>query len=177
MKSLKKIKPRKPLNETVIDVNCGLNAEQILERKEKNYVNNVKIGTSKSILSIILSNTCSFFNFLCILIFIWILSIAKDFNDLKNCTFMVIIFINIAIGIIQEIRAKMTMDKLSLMTSPKTRVLREGEEKEIHVNEILKDDIMILSNGNQISSDAILIEGNVEVNESQIGRASCRERV
>ncbi len=168
MKSLKKIKPRKPLNETVIDVNCGLNAEQILERKEKNYVNNVKIGTSKSILSIILSNTCSFFNFLCILIFIWILSIAKDFNDLKNCTFMVIIFINIAIGIIQEIRAKMTMDKLSLMTSPKTRVLREGEEKEIHVNEILKDDIMILSNGNQISSDAILIEGNVEVNESLV---------
>lgn len=166
MKSLRRITTRKPLENTDIDTVNGLNSKQIAERIEKKYVNDVKIGTSKSVWAIILSNTCSFFNLLCILIFIWILTIAKDFNDLKNCTFMVIIFINIAIGIIQELKAKHTMDKLSLLSSPKINVIREGKSQEIRVNEILKDDIMLLGAGNQVCSDSVIIEGNVEVNES-----------
>ena len=168
MRNIKKKKERASLVATDIDVNNGLNADEIADRKAKKYVNDVKIGTSKSVLNIILSNTCSFFNFICILIFIWILTIAKDFNDLKNCTFMVIIFINILIGIVQELRAKYIMDKLSLLSSPKIKVMRCGSAQDIEVNEILLDDIMLLDAGNQICSDSVILDGDVEINESLI---------
>ena len=161
-------KTRQPLDKGVVDINRGLSQKQVDERINKKYVNDVKIGTSKSVTSIIISNTCSLFNLMCILIFIWILTIAKDFNDVKNCTFMVIIFINITIGIVQELRAKRTMDKLSLLSSPKIKVLRSGKEQDIHVNEILMDDIMLLDAGNQVCSDSEILEGSVEVNESLI---------
>lgn len=159
-------KERAPLSESVIDLQSGLNSEQIAERKNKNYVNNVKIGTSKSYYAIFASNIFTFFNMVCLLVFIWLCSVVESINDIKNLTFMVIILANLLIGIIQEIRAKKTMDKLSLINSPEVKVIRENSEKIIRLNEILLNEVLKLSNGSQVSSDCIIREGNVEVNEA-----------
>lgn len=162
----KRIKVRQPLNKNSVDINYGLNDSQINERQLKGYVNNVKIGSSKSYFSIIIGNMFSFFNILCFCIFLWLITVTEDINGAKNLTFMVIITANILIGIIQEIKAKLTMDKLSLLSSPNIRVRRNGEESEIKLNSILLGDIMLLEAGAQVCSDCIIKEGEVEVNES-----------
>lgn len=159
-------KIREPLAEKTIDINTGLTAEDVLERTRKGYINRVKIGTSKSYFSIFFGNIFTFFNMLCFIVFLWLVSVIKDFNDVKNLTFMFIILANIIIGIIQEIRAKITMDKLSLLSSPDVSVKRAGEVKTIKLNDILLGDIMILKNGSQVCSDAVIRDGEVEVNEA-----------
>ena len=161
-----RIKEKKPLSAVVIDKNFGLTESDIIERKSKGYVNNVKIGTSKTYFSIFFGNTLTFFNLLSFAIFIWLVTIIKSFEDVKNLTFMAIILMNIGIGIAQELRAKKTMDKLSLLSSPNVTVRRCGEDRVIKLNEILLGDIMNLKNGSQVCSDAIILEGEVEVNEA-----------
>ena len=161
---IKKVKS--PLSDSVIDKNFGLTQSDITERKSKGYVNNVKIGTSKSYFSIFFGNTLTFFNLLSFAIFIWLVTIIKTFEDVKNLTFMAIILMNIGIGIAQEIRAKKTMDKLSLLSSPNVTVRRCGGDEIIKLNEILLGDIMNLKPGSQVCSDSIILEGDVEVNEA-----------
>ena len=80
--------------------------------------------------------------------------------------FILIIIINVLIGIIQEIHGKNLVKKLSILTASKTKVVRDGKEEEIDVNEIVLDDIVLLSQGDQIPSDAYVLEGEIEVNES-----------
>lgn len=160
----KKTKESLVLNE--IDIEKGLNEEQIVERQKKGYVNNVKIGSSKSYFSIIVGNTFTFFNLICFLVFIWLITVIENFDGVKNLTFMVIILANIIIGIAQEIRAKLTMDKLSLLSSPDVKVLRCGKEVSIKLNEILLGDVVKLKTGAQVCSDSIIKSGEVEVNEA-----------
>lgn len=163
---MKKRKDREPLENTNIDINYGLNESEVLDRQKKGYINSVKIGTSKSYFSIFFGNIFTFFNMLCFGIFIWLITVIEDINGVKNLTFMVIITANIIIGVVQELRAKWTMDKLSLLSSPDVKVLRSGAEQSIKLNEILLDDILLLKNGAQVCSDAIITEGDVEVNEA-----------
>ncbi len=79
---------------------------------------------------------------------------------------MPLIFANLAIGIFQEIRAKITVEKMTLLSAPTTTVIRNGVKLEIPVNEIVLDDIIFFSSGKQICSDSIVVEGSIEVNES-----------
>ena len=162
------LKARENLTNRDIDLSYGLNAEQIEERKAKNHVNDTKIGGSKTVGNIIFTNTITFFNILCFAIFVWIMSIVQEFDDIKNATFMFVIAVNTSIGIIQELKAKRTMDNLSLLSSPDVMALREGGIISIKLNEILLDDIIVLNAGNQICADSELIEGSIEVNESLI---------
>lgn len=164
--NLRKKTQRPTLSNTDIDFNTGLSESQINERKAKGWVNEIKIGTSKSYFSIFAGNIFTFFNFLCFLVFIWLISVIDEPGDAKNLTFMVIIVANTLIGIIQEIRAKLTMDKLSLLSSPNVKALRCGEETEIKLNQIIIDDLIMLEAGCQICSDSVVIEGEIEVNES-----------
>ena len=168
MKKKEKIVVRRELEDRNIDYAIGLNGAQIQEREEKGHINETKIGGSKSVGNILFTNVVTFFNILCFAIFIWIISVARDFDDMKNTTFMFVIAINTAIGIVQELKAKKTMDELSLLSSPDVKALRESEIKSIKLNQILIDDIIVLSAGNQICADSELIEGNLEVNESLI---------
>lgn len=161
-----KKKNKQPLTNTDIDIQTGLTNADIEERKAKGYVNKVKIGTSKSYFSIFFGNIFTFFNLLCFAIFLWLITVIDEPDDVKNLTFMVIIVCNIVIGIVQEIRAKKTMDKLSLLSSPDVSVRRNGDTHTIKLNDILLGDIMALKNGSQVCSDAIIREGEVEVNES-----------
>ncbi|MEG1529874.1 MAG: HAD-IC family P-type ATPase, partial [Clostridia bacterium] len=82
--------------------------------------------------------------------------------------FVILVFLNSSISIIQELNAKHTIDKLSLISAPKVKVLRNGEETEIMVKDIVLDDITILSSGGQICADSVVVEGCIEVNESLI---------
>ena len=140
----------------------GLNAEQIAERKEHNLVNDSKVKSTRSYFSIFIKNTCTYFNLIWLIIAIALICVGA-YGDLL---FLLVIFCNTAVAIIQECRAKYTVEKLSLVTLPKIKTIREGEEVEIKTEDLLLDDIIILSNGDQVPSDCIIIDGDIEVNES-----------
>ena len=95
----------------------------------------------------------------------WIIS-AFGAQSVKYLFFVVIVTTNLVISIVQEIRSKLVIDKLSIMSAATATVLRDGEVYDIAINEVVLDDIVCLSSGKQIPSDAILVEGSIEVNES-----------
>ena len=140
----------------------GLTSDQVQKRTEQNFVNVTSTKTSKSIWSIIAKNVFTFFNLTCVLVAIC-LTIVGAYSDMM---FMVIVVVNTTIGIVQEIRAQKTMDKLSLTNSNFTKVIRDGEEQEIYKTEVVLDDLLVLNPGMQIACDSIVVDGNVEVNES-----------
>ena len=142
--------------------NEGLNANQIKKRVEDNLVNVSNVKTSKSIGGILVKNIFTFFNMTCLVVALALIFVGA-YSDL---TFMVIVVANTIIGIVQEIRAKKTMDKLSLTNSNFTKVIREGEEQEIYKTEVVLDDVLCLNPGMQIACDSIVLDGQVEVNES-----------
>ena len=144
------------------NINFGLSKEQVELRKSEKLVNNTKQKTSKTYLKIFLDNIFTFFNMLWLAIFIALI-VVKSY---ENLLFIVVIFFNTLIAIIQEIRSKHVVEKLSLITAPKVKVVREGKEIEISSNEIVLDDVMILSSGNQVPADCVILDGIVEVNES-----------
>ncbi len=140
----------------------GLTQNQIQQRNEENLVNVSNIKTTKSLWSIFAKNIFTFFNMTCLVVAIALISV----NAYSDMMFMIIVILNTTIGIIQEIRAKKTMDKLSLTNSNFTKVIRDGEEEEIYKTEVVLDDVLCLNPGMQIACDSIVLDGQVEVNES-----------
>ncbi len=143
----------------------GLTDEQVAKRVEQGLVNEVNKGSNKTILSIFVKNIFTFFNIMFIFIFFLLMSANAP---LMNFSFVVLVTINTVIGIFQEIRTKITIDKLSLQSAPNATIIRNGEKKEAKLHEIVLDDIIFLSPGKAIPTDAILTSGEVEVNESQL---------
>lgn len=146
-----------------VDLSKGLSSKAVEERTIRGYVNNTHSGSTKTIKKIIFSNVVTFFNILMILIAVWLISVGSWKNIVS---FMLVVSMNTIIGIVQEIRAKKTIDNLSLLSSPVATVLRDGEQIEIPITELVIDDIMIFNAGKQICADCIVKEGSVEVNES-----------
>ncbi len=144
-------------------VELGLNTNQIEERKANKLTNYVKKSTSKSYFNIFFSNICTFFNMLGVIVCIALLAVEAPVLDFF---FAVIYLANISIGIIQEIRAKQCIDKLSLVSSKTTKAVRNGEIVEIFSNDIVLDDILKLGIGNQVPTDCKILEGEIEVNEA-----------
>ncbi len=140
----------------------GLSNELVQNRLDEGLNNKSRAGSTKSIRKIILTNVFTFFNILTVAIAGWLISV-QAFTDLF---FLVIVTANVIIGIIQEIKAKNTIDKLSLMSAPSANVIRDSNQVEVGVNEIVLDDILVLTSGNQIPSDSIVLDGTIEVNES-----------
>lgn len=158
----------KKMDEVVVerynpDAKKGLTSEDVESRQLAGLVNVGDKGSTKSIASIVISNLVTFFNFLILLITIWLVSVGAS---LTNFFFVLIVSANIGIGIIQEIRAKKTIDKLSLLSAPTSVVIRDGDDIEIGVSDVVIDDILKLSSGKQITADAVVREGSIEVNES-----------
>ena len=140
----------------------GLTENEVLERNEKGEKNIVQDNKVKSNWQIILSNVCTLFNLYNLLIALALTAVGAY----SNLAFMLIIILNISIGTIQEIQAKNMVAKLSVLMVSKVSVIRNGVEKEIAVEEIVKDDSIVLRSGDQIPSDSIIIVGKIEVNES-----------
>lgn len=146
------------------DASIGLTDEQVQERINKGQTNFTPNRNVKTYKKIFLENTLTFFNMLCLAVAIALMCVGAW----TNCMFMVIILTNTAIGIVQEIRAKKTIEKLSLLTAPSVKVIRSGVEQTITTNEVVIDDIVLLSNGKQVVADCSIVEGSVEVNESML---------
>ena len=143
----------------------GLSEQQILKRREEGLINTVKQKYSKSYLNIFVNNVCTFFNMLGLIVFISLLCIG-ELVKLSDFFFVFFYIANISIGIIQEIRAKKCIDKLSLVTSKSTKAIRNGQTIEIASTDIVLDDVLILGMGNQIPTDCQILSGEIEVNES-----------
>ena len=140
----------------------GLTNEEVQERIEQGQVNNNENPNTRTYKQIILENTLTFFNFLNLVLLVLVLLVGSY----KNSMFVGIIFINTVIGIIQEIRAKKTIDKLAILTESKTVVLREGKKWKISTEKLVVDDLIFLKAGEQVPADAKILEGSLEVNES-----------
>ena len=156
----------------VTDIKCGLAQKDVENRIAEGKVNGDTNVKTKSVSQILRENIVTFFNFvfilLALLIFFFVDAGESFLSIMGNFGFMVLIIFNALVGIFQELRAKRTIDKLSLISAPKAIVLRDGEEKEIAVKDIVLDDLTVLSSGSQICADAIVVEGSIEVNESLI---------
>lgn len=147
------------------DINQGLTSEEVKQRVQHHKTNKVKKVVGKSYLSIFLGNICTFFNLLGFIVFI--ISLIAH-SGLANMTFIVIIVANTAIGIFQEIRSKIAVEKLSLVSEPTAQVVRDGVEQTIKTKDIVLDDILLYAAGKQICTDSIVIIGEVEVDESML---------
>ena len=147
-----------------VNINNGLNTDEVQERIDKGLVNYDTTVKTKSIKRIIFENFFTLFNILNIAFGIVIFCVGSY----KNLLFLVIMLTNTIISTYQEIHSKKVVDKLSIVSSPKFTVLRNGIETQVLTNEIVKDDILILKTGNQIVTDSVIVEGEVLVNESII---------
>lgn len=145
-------------------INTGLTNSEVEERINKGQVNYDTSIPTKSIKTIIRDNVFTLFNLINILLGIAVFLVGSY----KNLLFLIIVFCNTAISIIQEINSKRAVDKLSILAQAKVNCIRDGRKQEIGINEIVLDDVIILETGNQIVTDSIILEGEVEVNESFI---------
>lgn len=144
------------------DSSMGLNQDQVEQRIKEGFTNKAKSKYSKSYWEIIRDNIFTFFNILLIVLAVCLAVVG----EWSNLSFLVIMIANVTIGIVQEVRSKRTIEKLKLVTAPTATVIRNGKELKIPTDEIVLDDIISLSIGNQISADAIVVDGSLEVNES-----------
>ncbi len=147
------------------DPEKGLSQDVVDKRMEQGYDNYVKRHTGKSFLSIFVTNIFTFFNILCFFVATCLIVVGAGFSQVF---FIVIISANIIIGIIQEIRSKITIDKLSLVSAPSAMVIRDGERTVIPTPDVVLDDIILFDLGKQVCADSIVVSGECEVNESML---------
>ena len=140
----------------------GLTSEEVKQRIEKGQVNSSNTNNLKSNWQIVRDNVCTLFNLFNLIIAIALACV----HAYTNMVFILIIIVNVLIGIIQEIHGKNLVKQLSILTTAKTKVIRYGEEKELNINEIVVDDVILLAQGDQIPSDAYVLDGEIEVNEA-----------
>ena len=140
----------------------GLTSEEVRERIDKGLTNHTDISTQKTVGQIVKSNLLTYFN----LIFLILTVLLCIVGSFRNLTFLPVIIGNTVIGIFQELRAKKTLDKMSMLNAPHSIVVRDGEQQQIQSEELVKDDIIILSAGNQICADATVLSGSISVNEA-----------
>lgn len=142
----------------------GLSNSEVKQRIKEGKVNYDTTTPSKSIKQILVENTCTLFNFINIVLGIAIIVVGSY----KNLLFLGVVICNTLISTVQEIRAKKIVDKLSVISSSKAKVIRDGKETEIHIDNIVLDDLIIYELGNQIVADSKIVSGECEVNESFI---------
>ncbi len=153
---------RRPMDRYSPDPNIGLTTPQAREYRANGWDNHAGEASFKSTKDIIKGNTLTYFNMIFV-VFAILLILVGSFRDL---TFMVVIIANALIGIVQELNAKATLEKLNMLNAPKTKVLRDGKIRSVPAEKLVLDDIVIFEPGNQISADAIVVENEVSVNES-----------
>ena len=144
------------------DIERGLSTAEVEERIAAGKINrNMELKT-KSVKELIIENLCTLFNLInVVLAFLVLLT-----GSFKNLTFLFVVFLNTAIGVIQSMRSKRMVDKLTLLTSKKAIAVRDGAEVELDLDQIVLDDIIRLGRGDQIPADAVVVSGEALVNES-----------
>lgn len=142
--------------------NSGLSSAEA-ERLAAEGKSNVSVNSkTKSIGKIFYENICTLFNLINVILFVALLLVGSY----KNSLFIGVVFFNTVIGIVQEIRSKRSVDKLTILTEGKVRVLRDGKISELNKEQLVLGDVIVLSRGNQIPADCRLIDGECKANES-----------
>ena len=144
------------------DVERGLTSAEVEERIAAGKINlNMELKT-KSVRELIIENLCTLFNLINAVLAVLVLFTGS----FKNLTFLFVVFLNTGIGVIQSMRSKRMVDKLTLLTSKKALAVRDGAEVELDLDQIVLDDIIRLGRGDQIPADAVVVSGECLVNES-----------
>ena len=141
---------------------AGLSSGEVSRRIEQGLVNVTKDSAEKTTGQIIKSNLLTYFN----LIFLLIAVVLCLVGSFKNLTFLPLVIANSLIGIVQELRAKQILNKMSLLNAPHAVVLRNGVRQKVNAEELVQDDVILLSAGDQICADAEVLQGSVQVNEA-----------
>lgn len=140
----------------------GLSRQQVAQQQAAGKVNRAVDNNFKSNRDIIKENVFTYFN-LIFLVLALLLVLVQAWRDL---TFLPVIIANTVIGIIQEIRAKHVLGKLQVLHAAQARVVRDGKEQKVDVHDLVLDDIILLKTGDQIPADAVVVQGQLSVNES-----------
>lgn len=146
------------------DKTTGLTCAEVAERVRSGRINGNPNPKTKSVKQIVFQNIFTFFNLINIALAAMVFWVGSP----KNAMFALVIVFNTGIGIFQEIRAKRIIDRLTLVSAPKTRVIRDGREQEISTEEIAADELIIFRTGTQAATDCTVVSGECEVNESLI---------
>lgn len=162
MKRKKSQQIREPLIRAEAAIDQGLTEEQVAERYRKGYDNRAPQSLSKTAVQIVWDNVFTFFNFLffalaCCLFFV------GAYTDMM---FLGVVIVNVLIGIVQELRVKRILDRISLISAHNVNVIRNGKQSQLPPEELVIDDIIALQPGSQIPADAIVCQGTIEVNEA-----------
>ncbi len=146
----------------------GLTKKQVEERIKNHQKNSVSQSITKTRRQIFKENICTLFNLLNILIALALVLV----HAWSNLFFLAVIACNIIIGILQELHAKKLVDTLSLLMRQRASVMRDGVLCSVDAQDLVVDDIMVLSSGEQILCDAVLIQGEAEINEALLSGES-----
>ena len=152
----------------------GLTNREVEEKIALGKVNKINFETSESISTIIKKNIFTYFN-----VIFMILAILVAFaGTFRNLTFLIVVTINVLIGIFQQIRSKMVLDKLSLLDKCKYNIIRDNKEIIVYSDELVEGDYVKLSSGNQVPADGVVVDGKLFVNESLLtGEQDEREKM
>lgn len=153
---------RREIQRVMPDCHQGLNQKQVQERKDAGWDNKEVDASLLSVKDIIRKNVCTYFN----LIFAVLAVLVCLVGSFRDLSFLPVVIINTVVGIVQEIRAKNILDKMTMLHAPHAEVVRDGKLQSVTAEEVVIDDIAVFRSGNQIIADAIVCEGEVQVNES-----------
>ena len=168
------------LSNREVDIEKGLSADKVKERVEKGYINKTSKSNERTIGQIVFHNVFTFFNTILFIIavtfFIFIIYLYSSGNasvvdkhfGFSKFGFLLPAIINITIGTIQEIHGKKVLDRLKIITEATSRVLRDGEIKNVKAKDIVLDDIVLLKAGEQATADFELVSGYLQVDESNL---------
>ena len=141
----------------------GLTAAAVAERVALGRTNATSLRTSRTVGEIVRANVFTVFNALLVTLFVLVLTTGRWQNGL----FVGVVVVNAAIGVVQELRAKRTLDRLAVVNAPRARVVRDGAEKEVPVADVVLDDLLVLAAGDQVPADGVVRQsGGLAVDES-----------
>ena len=153
---------RGEIQRVVPDYRVGLNPEQIRIREENGWTNDEVASPGLTTKEIVHNNIFTYFN----LIFLILAILLCLVGSFRNLTFLPVIICNTLIGIVQEIRSKKVLDRLTMLNAPHAEVIRGGVSLNLEADQLVVDDIVVFRAGNQICADAVVEAGEVQVNES-----------
>ena len=146
------------------EILTGLSQKEVKARVQKGLVNEVTVSTEKTTWQIIQSNVFTYFNFI-FFVLAMLLVIVQSWN---NLLFLPIVIINSLIGIVQELRARKILSKMQLLHHNTAIAMRDGREVQLDTKDLVQDDLVLFSAGDQIYADACLVSGGLRVNEAQL---------
>ena len=140
----------------------GLTQQEVAQRVAEGRVNANADVKTKSVSQIVREHTLTLFN----MVNLGMAVLVMLTGQYRNMLFMGVVLSNLAIGIVQELRAKRMVDRLTIITASDVRVIRDGKECLIPIDQVVADDLVVVSHGDQVPADGVVVAGSASMNES-----------